>query len=150
VQLLQRLFDEHSFLLGNDVSLPSEASLVGTPGRSAKRGGPAPPGRHEAETAPSGSSVVVAGAADVPVQRQLSLLSRARWLAVQVVAQDGDHALVRARPHPQRPRARRLYPLHLVAPAQVQDAQARPEALLRVDPAPHYFFDERRGGRAGL
>src|SRR5260370_30077638 len=92
-------------------------------------------------------SVVVAGAADVDVERQRRLSGFGLdGLTVQVVFENRRHAFVRAGPHPKCPGASRFDALIFVVPVEMEDAQTSFKALLRVGAPVHDFLHQLRCG----
>src|SRR5690606_37112214 len=100
---------------------------------------------------PSLASVVVPRATDVVVcQGEGALRLVGQRLQVELVLQDRFDALEAGRADAQRTDTRRFEAGLAVAFAEPQDAEAGPEALLRMAAALEDLCDQRAGGRAGL
>src|SRR3984893_14868677 len=94
------------------------------------------------------SSVVVARSADIGVEDRHAIGGRLlRRLAIGLVVEDGAHRTVGQRADLDCPRGGGFQAIGAEWPHQPHDAQAGPEALLRVGPALQDQLAERGGGR---
>src|SRR6476659_3927022 len=100
------------------------------------------------------SSVVVARSADIGVEDRHAIGGRPlRRLAIELVVEDGAHRAVGQGADLDRPRGGGFQAIGAEWPHQPHDAEAGPEALLRVGPALQDQFAERGGrwtDRSGL